>query len=334
MDFKECMLAEAYLEVKGLGDRLPLIKQQINWERFRSIVAPVFKDNKITGGRPHTDELVIVRCMVLQQLYGLSDPELEFQLSDRLSFRNFVGFEAGVPDFTTIWKIRERLKNAKKEEEIWDEFQRQLNERDLKVTKGVIQDATFIAADQGRKRKAEEKKLEKAGQKPVYTSKQLAHMDLDGTYAVKHGQVYYGYKTHIKIDVGYQLIREFEVTTASLHDSQVDLIHCTDGVAYRDKGYFGVKVPEGVDDKTMKRGTRARKLNGGEQRRNLSISRVRSPGERPFAVMGRTFNGASTLVKRLERVKIKEMFRCFAFNLYQLVTLVRRELKATRAVAM
>ncbi len=114
MDFKQCMLAEAYLDVHGLGDRLPLIKEQIDWEKFRPIIASVFMDNKITGGRPHTDEVVIMRCMVLQQFYGISDEELEFQLTDRLSFRNFVGFEGGVPDFTTIWTIRERLKNAKK----------------------------------------------------------------------------------------------------------------------------------------------------------------------------------------------------------------------------
>ena len=328
MDFKQCMMAEAYRDVEGLGDRLPLIKQQINWEKFRPIIASVFRDNKITGGRPHTDEIVIMRCMILQQLYGLSDEELEFLRTDRLSFRNFVGFEGGVPDFTTIWTIRERLKDAKKDDELWAELQIQMDEKGLKIKKGVIQDATFIKADQGRKRKEIEKKLEKIGQKPEYTPKQLAHMDSDGTYAVKNGQVHYGYKSHVKLDVGNHLIRNYEVTTASLHDSQVDLINCTDGAAYKDKGYFGVKVPEGVEDKTMKRGTRAGKLNEEEERRNLGISRVRSPGERPFAVMGRTFHGAGTYVKTLERVKIKEMFRFFAFDLYQMVTLVRRELRA------
>ena len=41
--------------------------------------------------RPHTDELVVVRCMLLQSWYGLSDPELEFQCNDRISFQNFYG---------------------------------------------------------------------------------------------------------------------------------------------------------------------------------------------------------------------------------------------------
>ena len=76
----------------------------------------------------------------------------------------------------------------------------------------------------------------------------------------------------------------------------------------------------------MKRGTRKRKLNGGEQKRNKLISKIRAPGERPFAVIKRMFRGTRTLVKRIERVQIKEMFKCFAYNLYQLVTLKRKEL--------
>ena len=65
-------------------------------------------------------------------------------------------------------------------------------------------------------------------------------------------------------------------------------------------------------------------------KRNKAISRIRSPGERPFAVIKRVFHGGETLVKTLGRVAIKEVFKAFSFNLYQLVTLKRKEL----AVAM
>ena len=56
------------------------------------------------------------------------------------------------------------------------------------------------------------------------------------------------------------------------------------------------------------------------------ISRVRSLGERPFGVIKRVFHGGRTLVKTLERVTIKEIFKCFAFDLYQLVTLERKKI--------
>ncbi len=96
--------------------------------------------------------------MLLQAWYDLSDPELEFQVHDRLSFRNFLDFPKSIPDFSMIWKIRERLKDAGIERHIWDELQKQLDEKGYAVKKGVIQDASFIEADFGKKRYYKEKK--------------------------------------------------------------------------------------------------------------------------------------------------------------------------------
>jgi len=327
MSFQHYVLKEQYERVRGLGDRLELMKEQIDWSPFIPLVRSVYRDSPETGGRPHTDEVLVVRCMLLQSWYGLSDPELEYQINDRLSFRNFLGFPEEIPDFTTVWKARERLKNAGVDEKIWSELQRQLTRKGYVVKKGVIQDASFIEADVGKKRYYQEKKAKKKGEKMEYTEKQKQHIDHDGSYAVKSGQIHYGYKNHIKTDVDHYLIRDFEVTTASTHDGDVDLVKKEDVAAYRDRGYFGKTLnAKSVVDKTMKRGTRARNLNAREKKYNKKISRIRSPGERPFSVIKRVFNGTRTLVKTLTRVRIKEMFKCFAYNLYQLVTLERKRL--------
>lgn len=328
MSFNQFILREQYLKVKGLGDRLELMKGQIDWKPFVPLVRKVFFDDKEQGGRPHTNELVVVRALLLQGWYGLSDPELEFQINDRLSFRNFLGFPETVPDFSTVWKIRERLQKEGVDKKIWAELQRQLDEKGYEVKKGVIQDASFVEADLGRKRHYQEKKAEKEGRIVKYSEKQKAHIDRDATFSVKHGQVHYGYKAHVKIDADHGLIRAVETSTASLHDSQVNLVKKDDKCAYRDKGYFGTGLVHGVEDMTMKRATKSRKLNGGELKRNKAISRVRAPGERPFAVIKRVFHNGRTLVKTLARVAIKEVFKAFSFNLYQLVTLKRHELAA------
>lgn len=327
MSFNQLILKEQYLKVRGLGDRLELMKEQIDWKPFRPIVASIFRDTKENGGRPHTNEILVVRTMLLQAWYSLSDEELEFQINDRLSFRNFLDFPETVPDFTTIWKIRDRLKEAGKEQKIWNALQHQLNKKGYAVKKGVIQDACFIEADFGRKRYHYQKKAEKTGEQINYTQKQQRHIDKDGTFSVKHGQVHFGYKNHIKLDVGHHLIRDYEVSTASLHDGEIDLVEVGDAKAYRDKGYFGKKLNcRGVKDMTMKRATRGHPLPQKEKDRNKAISRIRAPGERPFSVMKRVFHGGRTFVKNIRRVSIKEMFKCFAFDLYQLVTLRRREL--------
>lgn len=325
-NFENWVFSESYKKVRGLGDRLVFMKELIDWKPFVPIVKSVFNDNDITGGRPHTDETVAVRALVLQSWYGLSDEELEFQCNDRLSFRNFLGYPDKIPDFTTIWKIRDRLVKGKQMKKIWKELQWQLDEKGYTAKKGVIQDASFIEADQGRKRIQLEKRAKKEGREIEYTEKQKAHMDKDGTFAKKGQEIHFGYKDHIKIDVKHNLIREIETTTARNHDNTVNLIKETDDTGYRDKGYFGSPLPRGVEDKTMQRTVRGHKLNGGEQKRNRSISRIRAVVERPFGVIKRVFRGDRTYVKTLERVSIKEMFKAFAYNLYHLFTLERRRL--------
>ena len=201
MSFNRFILKQQYEKVKGLGDRLELMKQQIDWKPFITLVESVFQDNDTIGGRPHTDELIVVRSMLLQAWYGLSDPELEFQCHDRLSFRNFLGFPEQIPDFITIWRIRDRLKESNVDKQIWDELQRQLDEKGYQVKKGTIQDASFIEAELGKKRYRQEKKAKKNDEHVRYSKKQLQHMDKDGSFSVKHGQIHYGYKSHIKLDV-------------------------------------------------------------------------------------------------------------------------------------
>jgi len=324
MSFNRFILEEQYKKVKGLGDRLVLMKRQIDWKPFIPLVKSVFYDHKKQGGRPHTDELVVVRSMLLQAWYNLSDPELEFQCHDRLSFRNFLGFPEKIPDFSTIWRIRDRLETDGVDTLIWAELQQQLDDKGFKVEKGTIQDAAFIEADLGKKRYRKEKKARKKGEMVEYTDKQKRHMDKDGSFSVKHGQVHYGYKSHIKLDVNHHLIRDVEVTTASVHDSKVDLSK-RDEVVYRDRGYTG-KETKAKGNGSMKRGN----LTIWQKLRNKRISKKRAPGERPFSVIKRTFHGDRTYVKTLPRVRVKEMFKCFAYDLYQLVTLERKRMSVSQ----
>ena len=40
----------------------------------------------------------MVKLLVPQQWYGLSDPELERQVADRISFQRFLGYPEVLPD--------------------------------------------------------------------------------------------------------------------------------------------------------------------------------------------------------------------------------------------
>ncbi len=87
----------------------------------------------------------------------------------------------------------------------------------------------------------------------------------------------------------------------------------------RDRGYFGMKA-KGIDF-TMKRRTADKPLGELDKERNRLISILRSPGERPHAVIKRVFGAGRVLVTTVQRVSVKMMVTAFAFNLYQLCTL-------------
>jgi len=65
----------------------------------------MFKNNTDRGGRPNLDVIVMLKSLFIQQLYSLSDEQLERELADRISFRVFLGTTEVVPDSTTIWRF-------------------------------------------------------------------------------------------------------------------------------------------------------------------------------------------------------------------------------------
>ena len=302
--FDSYLLRKLYVKTSRNGDRLAEAEKKLDWERFRPIIKPIYTNDTPRGGRPNTDEVVMVKLLVLQLWYGLSDPELERQAMDRISFQHFLGFPGDAPDYSTVWQFRERLAATGTDRLIWDELQRQLDEKGLKVRKGVVQDATFITSDPGHA----------AADKPR-GEEARTRRSRDGTWAKKGVKSFFGYKLHAKPDTDYGLIRDLETTTASVHDSQVDLSRPGE-VMYRDKGYFGA-VPRGYDA-TMKRASRGHPLSIWDRLRNVRINRKRSPGERPFAVIKRVFGSGHVLVTSVERVRVKMIFACLGFNLVQL----------------
>lgn len=126
------------------GDKLAKVGRLIDWEAFRPILEPLFKNNR--EGRPHEDVILMTKVLVLQSWYGLSDEAIETECMDRLTFQNFLGYPEKVPDQNTVWLFRERLakEGGKKQEEFWEELQRQLKKYRVRVKKGKMDDVVFV----------------------------------------------------------------------------------------------------------------------------------------------------------------------------------------------
>jgi len=308
--FSNFTFKREYEHIAELGDRLGDVEKLVDWELFRPLLRGLYTNKEGKGGRPNIDEIVMIKMLVLQQWHGLSDPELERQVNDRLSFRKFLGFPDKIPDRSTIWLFRERLAKTGKDEVIWNELQRQLDEKGLKIRKGMIQDATFIHSDPGH-----------ASADTPRGDDAKTRRSRDGTWTKKGGKSHFGYKLHVIVDRDHDLIRRISTTTASLHDSQIDLSKEGE-VVYRDRGYQGASC-KGFDA-TMKRGARNHPICIMDKLRNLRISRKRSKGERPFAVIKSVFKSGTVRVTELSRVRVKNMFSALCYNLYQLRTIEKR----------
>ncbi len=93
-------------------------------------------------------------------------------------------------------------------------------------------------------------------------------------------------------------------------------------VVYRDRGYQGAKC-KGYSA-TMKRGARGHPIGIRDKLRNMRISRKRSKGERPYAVIKNIFHAGLVKVTTLQRVRVKNMLAAFCYNIYQVKTIQNR----------
>ena len=135
--------AEAFLPAGfGRNARLERIAGLIDWTPLEALVRRVRPG---TMGRPPYRALVMVRALLLQQWYGLSDPALEEALSDRVSFRRFCGLalEEATPDETTLCRFRLALVAAELGEALFAEVSRQLDAAGFMVKAGTLIDASL-----------------------------------------------------------------------------------------------------------------------------------------------------------------------------------------------
>src|SRR5450432_2563246 len=210
------------------GDPLEAIGTLVPWESFRADIEAVVltpeEARKSNAGRKPIDAIVMFRMLVLQSLYNLSDEQVEFQVRDRLSFTRFLGlgFEDSIPDGTTLWLFRERLAKAGLVEKLFARFGYYLEAKGYIACGGQMVDATIVPVPKNRNTK-EENEAVKAGQTPKAWAKKPARnrqKDKDARWTKKHGKSFYGYKNHVNADAKHKLIRQYDVTDASVHDSQ------------------------------------------------------------------------------------------------------------------
>ena len=311
-----------------LGDSLERLDGAIDWELFRPRLTKVFKkEARGAGGRPPYDYLMLFKILVLQRIYNLSDDQTEYQINDRISFMRFLGLHLGdrVPDAKTIWLFRDTLTKADVIRDLFDIFNKQLEEAHLITHTGTIVDATFVEAPRQRNSKDERKDI-KEGKVPEAWEKEgnshkLRQKDMDATWTRKGNQTYFGYKDHVKADADSKLITDYRVTTASTHDSQPmpEMINSDDQAVYADSAYWGKTVaealPEGVKNCIHERGTKQQPLTEKQHASNKAKSKVRCRVEHIFGFMTQSMHGITVRLIGIKRAEFNIGLTNLIYNL-------------------
>jgi IS5 family transposase len=227
------------------------------------------------------------KIVLLQQWYGLSDPGAEEAVRDRLSFRRFCGLPL--------------------DEETPDHSSRQLDARGLVVKRGTLVDATIISA--GVKR-------------PAFEDGQVNPRDPDASFTVKKGETHFGYKAHLAVDEESGVVRQAEMSSADLHDSQRGeaLIQGDEKAYYADKAYdsraLRAKLAEmGIEDRIAYKARRNKPLVNWQAWFNKTASTVRVGVERANATMKNWYGMARVRYRGLARNHCHLQFVAMAMNM-------------------
>ena len=317
--------------VAKLQEKKPVLKRladSIPWEPFRPLLDKGYAhERKSNAGRKRIDPLILFKMLVLQQLFNLSDQELEFQINDRRCFEEFVGLGVmnSIPDATTVAFFRDRLLKAGVIEELFEMFESYLRSQGLQARGGQIIDATLVPVPKQQNTREENEEI-KAGRLPEGWDKnpdRLRQKDLDARWVKKNDINYYGYKNSICIDVDHGFIRRYAVTPANIHDSQM-LPRLLDpenehDFVWADSAYSGECFADllslgGFESLIHEKGARNHPLSDEAKKMNRVKSAIRACVEHVFGCMTMSMGGKLTRKIGLERTEVWWGLKNLTFN--------------------
>jgi len=307
------------------------------------------KERKSTAGAKQLDVVLMFKILALQQLHNLSDDRIEYQVRDRISFMRFLGLqlEDRVPDAKTVWLFRESQKALGLVDILFVRFNEQLALRGYIARGGQVIDATFVEVPRQRNTREENKQV-KAGNTPEEWKDEAAKLrqkDIEARWTKKNHENHYGYKNHINADQADKLIRGYQVTDASVHDSQVfeELLdqnltkHGKKRAVYADSAYRSSEkenllTKDQIPSRICEKGVRGKKLTKDQKTNNREKSKIRVRVEHVFGAQAH-MGGHMVRTIGILRARVKIGMMNLVYNMVRLGQLLRRDWRIASSVA-
>ena len=315
--------------------RMEHFNATVDWSRIESLLMRNYPVGKSFEGNDAYPPLILMKCLLLQQWFKIdSDPELETQINDRISFKKFLGlsFDDSAPDHSTFSRFRGRFSKDIMRM-INHELLSQFAAKGLTINEGIAIDARLVqsASHPLKSEKLQEEKLKK--QTPEGKLDKNGNLlkfsrDLESDWTVKNDVAHYGIKEHASVDTRYGFVLTTEMTPASHHDSPY-LPLCVAGSChtkepikkvFADKGYFGKPNREflalnKIEDGIMRKATAGNELTEYEKERNKAISKIRYIVEQYFGLSHLHNNAFRARFPKMLKNALDALFRQMAFNL-------------------
>lgn len=309
----QASLVEALLPA-GVGSnrRLERIAGLIDWAPMERLLAAL----RAPTGRPGYPPLALFRALLLAQWYQLSDPGLEEALADRLSFRRFCGFrlDDATPDETTLCRFRGTLAERGLSEALFAAVNRQLDARGLMLKAGTLIDATLVEAAVAR---------------PPVSEGEVSTKDPEAGFTRRGRKSFFGFKAHVAVELGSDLVREAILTGAEVGDSVVAdaLVQGDEAAVFMDKAYDGTArraalAAAGIADGIMHRAHARRPLAPWQRWMNRALAPIRARVERSFGTLKRSYGWRRVRYRGLARNGAHLHLLCTALNLRRAERLV------------
>jgi IS5 family transposase len=332
-------LQNRYESLSLEGDPLEKLDKVIDWKMFLPLINRAFeRERKSEAGRKPYNRLMMFKLLVLAALYNLSDNKVCFQAQDRLSFMRFLKLSLSqkVPDEKTLWSFREVLTKGGVIEKLFRKFDNYLSANGLHASCGSMVDATIVEVPRQRNCREDNEEIKKGNTPANFEKNQhrKVQKDLDARWTKKGGETYYGYKNHINADVKHKIIRDYEVTNATTHDS-----HCLIGLLegekkngndkkiWADNAYYSVKTEETLEEMGFASRIIIRNydhpVGSARDRENHRRSKIRKRVEHVFGFMENSMCGKMIRGVGIIRAKAKIGLKNLTYNICRYEQILR-----------
>lgn len=314
-----------------LNDPLKVLLSLIDFEIFREeIEKGLEKERKDNSGRRPFDKVMLFKGLIIKRLYDLSNDELEFQITDRTSFRRFLGINENAmsPDANTFWFFNDELSRNGIIDKLFIKFDEYLNQRGYTAQGGTMIDASFVEVPKQRNTREENKEIKEGNIPQSFTENlhKFAQKDTNARWTKKGNSSYYGYKNHINADVKHKLIRKYAVTSAEVHDSKefetlMDYLNSI-SKAWADSAYMSEDVikflkEKGIEANINERAYRNKPLTEGQKAKNRVKSKTRARVEHIFGFMENSLKAGMIRTIGIIRAKSQVALINLTYNLFR-----------------